>query len=163
MRGIVLLAIFAAAAGMAQARTPEQTEAIVLRFNKSFSGGLSKAQVAAMLSDDFIEHHPTPLGATPERTKAQFLARLNSGGPPKGVSVPAGLPPTPPAPMVIVANENYVLLMTRLNTPYPNDPSKTYEQFMFDLFKVNAAGKITDHWDSFTVDEQMARAASKTP
>jgi predicted SnoaL-like aldol condensation-catalyzing enzyme len=137
------------------ARPPAETATIVLKFTPVFRGAFSRAELAGMLADDFIEHHPTALDASPERTKDEFINHFSGPRP-----SPAGsAPKAPPTPVVAMSTEDYVLLMTKRDTPYMRDPTRTYEAFTFDLYRVDAAGKIAEHWDSFKADGGLPPSA----
>ena len=142
--GIAAAALILALGGLAQARTDAETKAIVLKFNRDAFMGGDKAALPNEMSDDFIEHHP-PSG-TPERTKAEFLSHF--GKPMKrNPSMPMG---PPPAPLFTLVSGNYVLLVTVSNMPDPTMPGKTYQADNFDLFRVDDAGKVAEHWDNGT-------------
>ena len=53
------------------------------------------------------------------------------------------------APVEVMAEGDLVTLMWKVNKPDPQDKSKTYEAFWFDMFRVKD-GKLVEHWDCAT-------------
>ena len=140
-----LAALALAIAPAAFARSDADTQAIVMKFNVDAFVKHDAKAAAAEMSQNFIEHHP-PQGA-PERTRAEFLAMVArpmrappGGGPASG----------PPPPDLIQVFGNYVLFMTKMQLPDPTAPGSKYDADWFDLFRVDAAGKVAEHWDSGT-------------
>jgi len=52
--------------------------------------------------------------------------------------------------VAVVAEGDLVQLVMRLERPDANDPSRTYDFFWFDLYRVRD-GMIVEHWDSATM------------
>jgi predicted SnoaL-like aldol condensation-catalyzing enzyme len=50
-------------------------------------------------------------------------------------------------PVIVLAEGDLVQLVLRFSLPEPNDPSKTYNGYWFDLFRVRD-GLIVEHWDA---------------
>ncbi len=143
MKGAIAgLGLILAASSLAQARTDAETKAIVLKFNNDAFAKGDKSALPGEMTDDFIEHHATAANATPERTRAQFLARFGS---------PSFRFVVPPPDQVLVSGD-YVIFVTKRQAKDPTATGKTYEQDVFDLFKVSAGGKVSEHWDSGTIN-----------
>jgi predicted SnoaL-like aldol condensation-catalyzing enzyme len=51
-----------------------------------------------------------------------------------------------PKPEEIVVQGDIVMMMFKRATQEPTDPTKTYETFWWDMFRVKD-GKIVEHWD----------------
>ena len=92
---------------------------------------------SSYLADGYIQHNPlVPTG------KAGFVAFFNK--------VWAGKPPSPwVAPDEVVTEGDLVSVMLKRPKPEPSDPTKTYDSFWFDLYRVDG-GKIVEHWDGAT-------------
>ncbi len=133
--------------GAAHARTDDETKAIVLKFNADAFGNGDKAALPGETADDFFEHHPTGAAQSPEGKRADFLAKFG-----KKQNRPAGAGAGgPPPPALVLVSGDYVLFVTKMNQPDPTAAGKTYEADWFDLFRVNADGKVAEHWDSGSV------------
>ena len=50
-------------------------------------------------------------------------------------------------PVMVLADGDLVQLVIRLAVPEPDDPSRTYDMYWFDLFRVRD-GMIVEHWDA---------------
>ena len=92
------------------------------------------ARAASYLDDGYIQHNPNvPTG------KAGFV----------GFFTPRWKdqkPAEPEMPAVTVAKGDLVTFLFRRPRPEPADPSKTYDSFAFDAYRVKG-GKIVEHWD----------------
>jgi predicted SnoaL-like aldol condensation-catalyzing enzyme len=91
-------------------------------------------RASAYLDDGYIQHNPNvPTG------KAGFV----------GFFTPRWKdqkPAEPLQPVVTVAKGDLVTFVFRQPRPEPTDPSKTYDSFSFDAYRI-ANGKIAEHWD----------------
>jgi predicted SnoaL-like aldol condensation-catalyzing enzyme len=50
-------------------------------------------------------------------------------------------------PVAIVAEGDYVVAIYKATLPDPDDPSKTYEAFNFEMVRIKD-GKLAEHWDA---------------
>ena len=50
-------------------------------------------------------------------------------------------------PVIVLAEGDLVQLVIRFPLPEPGEPTKTYDLYWFDLFKVHD-GMIVEHWDA---------------
>ncbi len=126
--------------GAAQARTDAETKAIVVKFNTVSFMKPNPAEAARLSSSDFVDHDgPVDHDAFLKMVKQMASQPARPGG-------NSG----PPPPNLILAHGDYVLFVTESNTKDPTAPGQTYVADNFDLFRVNAAGKVAEHWDNFT-------------
>jgi predicted SnoaL-like aldol condensation-catalyzing enzyme len=51
------------------------------------------------------------------------------------------------APVAVIAEGDYVVAIFKATMPDPDDPSKTYEAFNFEMVRVQD-GKLAEHWDA---------------
>ena len=95
------------------------------------------AKAASFLAPGYIQHNPlVPTG------KAGFVAFFSK--------VWAGKPPgTFTKPAEVMAQGDLVMVMVTRSKPEPRDPSKSYNSYWFDLYRVSG-GKIVEHWDEAT-------------
>jgi len=139
---IAAATLLSIAAGPVHAATQAELEA-----NKQVVAEAMKALqhqdvqgVAALLADDYIQHNPNA-----GQGKAGFVAfftPLWKDGPTPGHDWVN--------PPVLVTAEGDILQMTfKRMTPEPGDPSKIYESFWWDAFRVKD-GKLVEHWDPAT-------------
>lgn len=138
--GIAALGLLLMAPGIAQARTDAETRAIVMQFNSDAFTKPNLSAVTSLMSPDFVDHDgPVDHDA--------FLAMVKNMA---HMPTRAGGSGGPPPPSLTLVSGNYVLLMTKQRQADPTAPGKTYEMDMFDLYRVNADGKVAEHWDSMT-------------
>ena len=140
MGGIAAAALLLLQTGAAQARSDAETKQIVMAFDAAVMKG-DTAAALKMVSDDFTDHDPGLV----VHSKAEFmnlLKRMDAPKPPKG---PSGPPKEDRTYYVFGDN---VMFISKRDFPDPTAKGKTYEAFRFDLFRVNAAGKVAEHWDS---------------
>jgi predicted SnoaL-like aldol condensation-catalyzing enzyme len=88
---------------------------------------------------DFIQHNPMMKNGI-----AGFAERARTWWADGGKRPVQPTLRNPPA--LVVAENDLILLMFKRPTPVPTDPSRTYDLFTFDLYRV-ADGKIVEHWD----------------
>lgn len=90
------------------------------------------------LTERYIQHNPNvPSGCT---GVVGFFRDLDVK--------PQVIPPRLSAPVVqVVAEDDYVVVVTVATLPRPSDPTQTYTTSWFDMFRIKD-GKADEHWDS---------------
>lgn len=96
------------------------------------------AAAAKYYSTDVIQHNPNVPGGL-EGFQKFFGAFWRSPEPVKSE--------IDPAPSVLMTRGDLVLIVNKHTGPDPADPSKSYDSYWFDLFRVQG-GKIVEHWDN---------------
>jgi predicted SnoaL-like aldol condensation-catalyzing enzyme len=89
--------------------------------------------MAALFAPDYAEHDPNLLD------RQTFASQLANTGPANAL---ASINPT-----IAIVNGDYVLMMWQAASPDPDEPSKTYPWYYFQLIRVYN-GKVAEHWDS---------------
>ncbi|KAB7781179.1 MULTISPECIES: nuclear transport factor 2 family protein [Xanthomonas] len=91
------------------------------------------------MAKDYIQHNPNVANG-----RDAFLAFLTS------FVKPTPIRPRVQLPLVaILAEGDYVTLVSVRTLPDPKDASKTYTTTWFDMFRIQN-GKIQEHWDAAT-------------
>ncbi|MGI5132470.1 nuclear transport factor 2 family protein [Pseudonocardia sp. CA-107938] len=54
--------------------------------------------------------------------------------------------PSPEAPVFVAEGDKVVMMLAR-DVPDPDDPTKTYRSYWFDMWRVED-GKLAEHWDA---------------
>jgi predicted SnoaL-like aldol condensation-catalyzing enzyme len=139
--------ILAAAALRAQ-EGPDKLEAnkkVLLDF---FRLGPDLDARTRMLTDDYTQHNPRFLKmdeATGLKGKPAWAAAIRAGQNHARLTDPNfSLRSTPVA---IVAEGDLVVAIYKATLPDPDDPSKTYEAFNFEMVRLQD-GKLAEHWDA---------------
>lgn len=131
--------------GIALAQTAAKpVSAVQLEKNKQLVRDLTNAmaskdaaKAASYLADGYIQHNPNvPTG------KAGFLNFFNK------IWAGQQAPGTQNVPAELIAEGDLVMAIFRVPTPDPADPSKTYDLYTFDAYRVQN-GKIVEHWDGY--------------
>ena len=169
IRRVVPLLILAAVALSAQ-DSANQTNAAQLAANKKvlldfFHLGSDLNARTQMLADDYQQHNPRFLKmdeVTGLKGKPAWAAAI------RGAQGHARL--TDPnfslrsTPVAIVAEGEYVVAIYKATLPDPDDPSKTYEAFNFEMVRVKD-GKLAEHWDALKLAKgwrtELERPAAK--
>jgi hypothetical protein len=156
------------AASASEARSPgaaaklAQNQQVAIRYAVKFYTA-TMAEMIDPLSLDYVEHAASArrfneLNHVSSRDGARLLyetlSRLRGGGPPFGPDPYGTLSPTHlgnPAYMVLTEG-NCVMVVAQQFRPDPQHSGKPYEVLVFDAFRVNDQGKITDHWDDTIID-----------
>ena len=149
--GALLLIVGACASAPAESLTREE------QANRQLVLALTKAMqehnvplAAGFLEEGYIQHNP--MVPTGKAGFVKFFSGLWKDGPlPSKEAMPN-------PPVLVVTEGEIVILMFRRATPEPGDPSKTYDSFWFDAYRV-ASEKIAEHWDPLTKPPVGAKPA----
>jgi predicted SnoaL-like aldol condensation-catalyzing enzyme len=133
-------ALIATAAPLALALTPQEQANYKLAydFEREVLQARNPAAASKYYATDIKQHNPNvPTGLAGFQ---EFFGKImNSPLPVK--------PEMDPKPDEVVVQGDLVLMMFKRATPEPADPTKTYESFAFDMYRVKD-GKIVEHWDA---------------
>jgi len=110
-------------------------------------------RAAALLADDYVTYHP------PQQKKADAMAGFKTRWPTPGIDTGV----LKKVPALIVAKDDYVAVMLKNPRPLPSDPTKTYDTFGFDVYRLNKEGKIVEHWDGATLNPMPEPATPAKP
>lgn len=94
---------------------------------------------SSYLADGYIQHNP--IVPTGKAGFVGFFGKIRAGQ--KQAAHALDNPP-----VEIVAEGDLVMAIFKHATPDPVDPSKSYDSFSFDAYRVTN-DKITEHWDNF--------------
>lgn len=94
-------------------------------------------------SEDYIEHNPNFPGA--RENIIQALSGREAWQTPKPVQDSLQDPPE-----FVIAEGDLVQWVFKRTATDPNDPSKTYEFFWYDTFRVRGC-EIVEHWDNAVI------------
>jgi len=148
--------VFAAAAVSTQAPAPaggtEANKQLVRDFF-SFTGS-REDRAARFMTDDYVQHNPRFLRMD-QFTNAHgrdAWVSAQAEGTRRGIRLTeAGIPLRQPA--LIVSEGDAVIAIYKGALPDPDDPSKTYDAFGFEAFRVRD-GKFIEHWDQVRLTQK---------
>jgi predicted SnoaL-like aldol condensation-catalyzing enzyme len=133
--------VFAQLTGGSAATATAQEKAnekIVVDFEREVLQAHNVQPAAKYYAPDIMQHNPNvPSGL---QGFQDFFSRIWKEPKP----VEAQLDPKPEA---LIVKGDLVMVMIKHTNPDPNDASKTYDSYWFDLFRVKD-GKIVEHWDN---------------
>jgi predicted SnoaL-like aldol condensation-catalyzing enzyme len=97
--------------------------------------------VLRYISPGYVQHNPAvPPGREFLFEAVKQLAAERDANP--------GAPPHTTKRLIeAVADGDLVVLTWNLDVPEPDDPARTYVACSFDMFRYDADGMITEHWD----------------
>jgi predicted SnoaL-like aldol condensation-catalyzing enzyme len=132
--------VASAATGHASCGQADANKRLVLDFWRVVIEARDLDAIGRYCAPDFIQHNPTMANGVAgfaEKTKIWWAD--------------GGRRPVEPTlrhpPALVVAEDDLVLLMFKRPTPEPTDPTRTYDLFSFDLYRVEG-GRIVEHWDA---------------
>lgn len=135
-KAIALAALFAATA--ASADDGQTNKKLVLDFFRVVFQAQNVAAAKDYLADGYIQHNP--LVATGRAGfENYFGAKWKAPKPVEDV--------LRDAPVSVIAENDLVTMMWKVERPDPKDKTKKYESFWFDMFRVKD-GKLVEHWDN---------------
>lgn len=118
----------------------ERNKALVLEFWRVGFEAQNVEAAKNYLSEDYIQHNP--LVRTGRLGFVEFFSKIWKQ--PRPVEATLRNPPE-----LVIAEGDLVTLVWKRHLPEPNDKTKTYEAFWFDVLRVKD-GKLVEHWDSAT-------------
>jgi predicted SnoaL-like aldol condensation-catalyzing enzyme len=116
-----------------------------------------------MLAGDYQQHNPRFLKmdeTTGLQGKAAWAAAIRAAQNHARLTDPDfNLRSTPVA---VVAEGEYVVAIYKTTLPDPDDPTKTYEAFNFEMVRVKD-GKLAEHWDAVKLTKGWRTELEATP
>ncbi len=95
------------------------------------------------IADDYLQHNPNA------KQGLQGVIDFHRDFWPEGALKPGTYELT--KFIAVLAEGNFVQLVMAFDKPHPRDPSQTYKQIWFDLYRIEN-GKIVEHWDPALMD-----------
>lgn len=148
-----------AQAAKAELTRTEASKRAVIAYSRAFYlQTTTMAQRLNALAPDYVEHAPMFArfneinhvhGREGMRRLLETLSRLRGGGPPVGPRPGAIASALPPGNVLyqVVAEGDRVTVLNQQYRPDPQHPGRFYKIFLFDAFRVDAQGRIAEHWD----------------
>src|SRR5687768_6593114 len=104
------------------------------------------ARAGEWLTDRYIQHNPVAAsGLAGVVNYFVNVARRPALDPCSALS-----PSDPNAVVAVIAEGDYVTILTRRSVPYADDPSQSYTTTWFDTWRF-VDGKADEHWDPMTL------------
>ena len=137
---VLLLAVSACASAQARPSRAEANKRLVLDFFRVVFEAENADAAVDYLTPGYIQHNPrVPTGR--DGFVSTFRGMFHG---PRPVE-----PTLRRQPVAVVAEGDLVTVIWKRPMPEPDDPAKTYDSFMFDLFRIED-GKLAEHWDGAT-------------
>jgi predicted SnoaL-like aldol condensation-catalyzing enzyme len=95
-------------------------------------------RAAEFMAPEYIQHNPNV-----ESGRDAFVATMSKARPKRPVEAVSRFPI-----IDIIAERDIVMVMWARKVRDREDPEHIYEMTWFDVFRVNDAGLISEHWDS---------------
>ncbi len=138
-KNLVLLVLALLCGGSAHAGVREDAnKKLVLDFFRVVFEAQNAEAAKQYLSPGYAQHNPL-VATGRDGFMNYFSAKWKT---PKAVKPELSDPPE-----TVIAEDDLVTLMWKVERPEPKDKSKTYESFWFDMFRVKD-GVIVEHWDN---------------
>ena len=126
----------------------EANKKVLLDFFNAPRGLTREERSARIQSEDYIQHNPRFLrmDEITGATGRQAWVKAGEEAAQRGISLVALGGIRLRNPVIVMAECDLVTAIYRGVLPDPDDPSRTYEAFAFETFRVKD-GKVTEHWD----------------
>jgi predicted SnoaL-like aldol condensation-catalyzing enzyme len=141
----MLLLVLVAGAQAQDSGKLDANKKVLLEF---FRLGANLDARTQMLTDDYTQHNPRFLRmdeVTGFKGKQAWGAAIRAAQDHARLTDPDFSLRS--IPVAIVAEGDYVVAIYKATLPDPDDPSKTYEAFNFEMVRVKD-GKLAEHWDA---------------
>ena len=123
--------------------------------------GSREDRARIFLAEDYVQHNPSFLRMDRITGARGREAWLKASGAAQGRSlVDLGGISLRNLPVIVIAEADLVLLVYKGALPDPDAPSKTYEAFAFEAYRVRD-GMLAEHWDQVTLSPGWLNAVSK--
>ncbi|WIM15851.1 MULTISPECIES: nuclear transport factor 2 family protein [unclassified Microbacterium] len=121
----------------------EANKALVAGFYAEVFGPLNAEAVKDFVTDDYLQHvKHMPQG---RRGLEAFVESLAAQAPPPPAPAEDGAPPVAPAPDVLHAEGDMVVIAAGLPQPLRDGSGGTWNYFAYDAYRVRD-GKLAEHW-----------------
>lgn len=139
-------------------RTLNRNKQAALRIQRELLKCGLWSRAGEWLTDRYIQHNPVAASGL-EGVINYFvnIARVQPLDP-----CPALSADDPNAVVAVIAEGEYVTILTRRIVPYADDPSQSYTTTWFDTWRF-VDGKADEHWDPATLPTGPAPQAAATP
>jgi len=136
-------------------RTLNRNKQAALRIQRELLKCNQWSRAGEWLTDRYIQHNPVAASGL-EGVVNYFVnvARLQPTDP-----CPALSANDPNAVVAVIAEDDYVTILTRRIVPYADDPSQSYTTTWFDTWRF-VDGKADEHWDPATLPTGPAPQAT---
>lgn len=146
-RAILPILAFCSAAALYGQASQSQIEAnkkVVYDFYRYVWEPKDLGALPKFMSEDYVEHNPMFSGGREDPVHFLQSGRFGNWNQPGPVEAQLKDPPA-----LVVAEGDMVTWIFKRARKDPKDPTKTYEVFSFDAFRIKN-GKIVEHWDGAT-------------
>jgi predicted SnoaL-like aldol condensation-catalyzing enzyme len=137
-------------------RTLNRNKQAALRIQRELLKCHEWARAGEWLTDKYIQHNP--VAASGLAGVVHYFVDIAKQQPLS--PCPALSASDPNAVVAVVAEGDYVTILTRRAVPYADDPTKSYTTTWFDTWRF-VDGKADEHWDPATLPAGPAPAAAR--